>query len=130
MVGIVPHQYQRSIFEIIVRDSIDLVVSDGEAIVSKAKKAIATSDFLSVMSVFCVIRHLAAVKPRVDRTLEGCEPAVRSKYNAMTSNFYAAGSLALERFVEGIRYVHTGPQGDSFAPRPGLISSPVLRWLI
>ena len=65
-----PHQYQRSIFEIIVRDSIDLVVSDGEAIVSKAKKAIATSDFLSVMSVFCVIRHLAAVKPRVDRTLE------------------------------------------------------------
>ena len=45
----------------------------------------------------------AAVKPRVDRTLEGCEPAVRSKYNAMTANFYAAGSLALERFVEGIR---------------------------
>ena len=108
MVGIVPHQYQRSIFEIIVRDSIDLVVSDGEAIVSKAKKAIATSDFLSVMSVFCVIRHLAAVKPRVDRTLEGCEPAVRSKYNAMTSNFYAAGSLALERFVEGIRHADTG----------------------
>ena len=58
MVGIVPHQYQRSIFEIIVRDSIDLVVSDGEAIVSKAKKAVAQSDFLSVMSVFCVIRHL------------------------------------------------------------------------
>ena len=157
-----PHQYQRSIFEIIVRDSIDLVVSDGEAIVSKvqytyhdvctifefflppplvflnlvlilkyttvcllgwtpltpspthtlrtsyvflpkAKKAVAASDFLSVMSVFCVIRHLAAVKSRVDRTLEGCEPAVRSKYNAMTANFYAAGSMALERFVEGIR---------------------------
>jgi exocyst complex protein 7 len=103
MVGIVPHQYQRKIFEIVVRDSIELVLGDGDAIMAKVKKAIASNDFLSIMTVFYVIRHLMNVKPRMDRTMEGCDAAVRSKYNSMIGQFFTTGTMALDRFIDGIR---------------------------
>ena len=118
MVGIVPHQYQRKIFEIVVRDSIELVLSDGEAIMAKVRKAIAVNDYLSIMNVFYVIKYLISLKPRMDRTLEGCDAAVRSKYNAMIQQFNSTGATALEKFIDNIR---GDPTTKDKMPRDGTV---------
>lgn len=39
----------------------------------------------------------------MDRTLEGCDPAVRSKYNSLMNQFFSAGSMALDGFIDGVR---------------------------
>jgi len=55
MIGIVPHQYQRKIFEIITRESVETVVREGaEVIIGRVKKAVASNDFLAGLSVFQV----------------------------------------------------------------------------
>ena len=61
MVGIIPHQYQKKIFEIIARDSVDLVMNEGEQIIHRVKKAVGNNDFLAIMSIFHVIKHLMQV---------------------------------------------------------------------
>ncbi len=103
MVGIIPHQYQRRTLEIIVRDSLDTLVNDGEAITARVRKAVAQNDFLAILTAFHVIRHLMRSKPKMDRTLEGCDATVRSRYNTLVQQFFTAGQMALEGFVEGIR---------------------------
>ena len=103
MVGIIPHQYQRKIFEKIIRDSMDTILADGEGIISRVKKAISNNDFLAIMTVFYVVRHLMTLKPLMDRTLEGCDASIRSKYNSMIHQFFTTGSMALDGFIDGIR---------------------------
>lgn len=103
MVGIVPHQYQKKIFEIIIRDSIDSVVQEGETIINKVKRSCQNNDFLATLSVFYVIKHLMLLKPQMDRTLEGCDASIRSKYNQLLNQFFNAGSMALDSFLDGIR---------------------------
>ncbi len=103
MVGIIPHQYQRKIFEIITRDSLDLVVRDADAILGRVKKSTANNDFLAIISVFQVVKHLQGLKPAMDRTLEGADPGIRAKWNSMIQGFFNTGSNSLESFVEGVR---------------------------
>ena len=96
-------RYQRKIFELIIRDSLDSVLNDGDAILNRVKRAITSHDFLSVLCVFHVVRHLVGLKPLMDRTLEGCDAGVRAKYNGMIQSFFGAGAQALDGFVDGIR---------------------------
>lgn len=119
MVGIIPHQFQRRIFEIVARDSLDTLTADGEAIIARVRKAGGgggggggsgggsggggNSDFLAILTVFHVIRHVMQVKPRMDRTLEGCDAGVRSRYNTLVHQFFVTGQTALDGFVEGVR---------------------------
>ena len=95
--------YQKKMFEMITRESLDAVMKDGEAITSRIKKAVANNDFLSIMAVFQVIRHLNTLQPSVDRTLDGSDATLRSKYKAMVDAFDYAGSMALDGFIDNIR---------------------------
>ena len=90
-------------FEMITRDSLDAVMKDAEAITQRIKKAVATNDFLTIMTVFQVIRHLNTLQPSVDRTLEGSDAILRSKYKSMVDAFDFAGSMALDGFIENVR---------------------------
>eukprot|EP00095_Tigriopus_kingsejongensis_P002408 snap_masked-scaffold934_size79169-processed-gene-0.19 protein:Tk02408 transcript:snap_masked-scaffold934_size79169-processed-gene-0.19-mRNA-1 annotation:"exocyst complex component 7" len=103
MVGIIPHQYQKGVFELIVKESLASVIADGEAIIGRVKAAVGCNDFLAIMSLFFIIRSLMNLKPQMDRTLEGSEPALRSKYNGLINQFFTTGSMALDGFVDGIR---------------------------
>jgi len=103
MVGIIPHAYQKRMFEMITRESLDAVIKDGEAITSRTKKAVANNDFLSIMTVFQVIRHLNSLQPSMDRTLDGSDATLRSKYKSMVDGFDYSGSMALDGFIENIR---------------------------
>jgi len=35
--------------------------------------------------LFQVVRHLVSLRPAMDRTMEGCEPTLRSKYQNMVN---------------------------------------------
>jgi len=103
MVGIIPAMWQRRIFEIITRDSLDMVAREGEAITARVKKSIAMGDFVGVLTLFHLLRHMMALKPLFDKTLEGCDPAVRAKYTGVVEGLQRSGQAALDGFVEGIR---------------------------
>ena len=103
MVGIIPHAYQRKMFEIITRESIDALVKDGDAITQRVKRAAGNNDFLTLMTVFQVVRHLSQLKPAMDRTLEGSDATLRTKYNGMVHSLFTAGSTALDGFIDNIR---------------------------
>ena len=123
MAGIIPHQYQKGIFEKISRESLDLVIRDSDAIISRVKKSSSNNDFLSIISVFqgknnlqknlefyknilifffpLVVKHVHMLKPSMDRTLEASDLGIRGKYNKMTELFYITGSHGLDTFVDG-----------------------------
>lgn len=95
--------FQKPIFEKISRDSLDLVIRDSDSIIGRVKKASSSNDFLSIISIFQVVKHLQTLKPMMDRTLEGADPGIRAKYNNMVQGFFITGANALDAFVESIR---------------------------
>ena len=59
MIGIVPHQYQRKIFEIVTRESVETVVREGlDVIIGRVKKAVSSNDFLAGLSIFQVTHFI------------------------------------------------------------------------
>lgn len=103
MIGIIPVQYKKKIFELICRESLDLAIKEGESITVRVRKSIANYDFEGVMMLFHVLRHMSALKPQFDKTLEGSDPGVRNRYNSLFYGLQTAGTMALEGFIEGIR---------------------------
>ncbi|KAG8235569.1 hypothetical protein J437_LFUL013119 [Ladona fulva] len=88
MAGIIPLAHHHKIFEIITRDALDTVVQDGENIAARAKRCINRHDFAAVLVVFPILKHLLAMKPEFDRTVEGCD---------------INGAKALEDFIESVK---------------------------
>jgi len=116
MVGVIPHQYAKKIFEIVVRDSLDALIADADAIIQRVRRA--NNDFPAILALFHVVRHLTVLKPLMDRTLEGCDPGVRAKYNNMPQHFFSAGSVALDNFVESVR---NDPTAKEKMPKDGTV---------
>jgi exocyst complex protein 7 len=77
---ILPATLQLQVLEATVRDAMDLVAHDGENIAARAKRCIARRDFSAVLVVFPILKHLEELKPDLERTVEGCEYALRSKF--------------------------------------------------
>nr|CAD7596287.1 unnamed protein product [Timema genevievae] len=103
MVGIIPLQHHHQVFEIVIREAMDLVVQDGENIASRAKRCINRHDFAAVLVVFPILKHLLTMKPEFERTVEGCDFYVRSKFASILNTLHGTGSKALEEFVESVR---------------------------
>ena len=77
---ILPTSLQLQVLEATVRDAMDLVAHEGESIATRAKRCIAKRDFSAVLVVFPILKHLEELKPDLERTVEGCEYALRSKF--------------------------------------------------
>lgn len=77
---IIPLLLQPQVLEATVRDAMDLVAHDGESIATRAKRCIARRDYSSVLVVFPILKHLGELKPDLERTVEGCDYALRSKF--------------------------------------------------
>nr|CAD7267392.1 unnamed protein product [Timema shepardi] len=103
MVGVIPLQHHHQVFEIVIREAMDLVVQDGENIASRAKRCINRHDFAAVLVVFPILKHLLTMKPEFERTVEGCDFYVRSKFASILNTLHGTGSKALEEFVESVR---------------------------
>lgn len=77
---ILPTNLQLQVLEATVRDAMDMVAHEGENIATRAKRCIARRDFTAVLVVFPILKHLEELKPDLERTVEGCEYALRSKF--------------------------------------------------
>lgn len=90
---ILPANMQPQVLEMTVRPAMDLVVHDGESIATRAKRCIARREFLAVLVVFPILKHLNELKPDLERTVEGCDFALRSKFASFISTLNATVSL-------------------------------------
>ncbi|XP_008215816.1 exocyst complex component 7 [Nasonia vitripennis] len=100
---ILPASLRLQVLEATVRDAMDLVGQDGENIAARAKRCIARRDFSAVLVVFPILKHLEELKPDLERTVEGCEYALRSKFASVIQTLTDTGAQALECFGENVR---------------------------
>ncbi|CAG5092801.1 Similar to Exo70: Exocyst complex component 7 (Drosophila melanogaster) [Cotesia congregata] len=100
---IIPAPLQPQVLEATVRDAMDLVAHDGESIAARAKRCIIRRDFSAVLVVFPILKHLGDLKPDLERTVEGCDYALRSKFASILNTLNATGAKALEDFAESVR---------------------------
>lgn len=77
---ILPPALHAQVLEATVREAMDLVAHDGESIATRAKRCIARRDFSAVLVVFPILKHLGELRPDLERTVEGCDYALRSKF--------------------------------------------------
>ncbi|XP_046738577.1 exocyst complex component 7 isoform X2 [Diprion similis] len=91
------------VLEATVRDAMDLVAHDGESIAARAKRCIARRDFSAVLVVFPILKHLSELRPDLERTVEGCDYALRSKFASVLNTLNSTGAKALEDFAENVR---------------------------
>ncbi|XP_049801364.1 exocyst complex component 7 isoform X1 [Schistocerca nitens] len=103
MAGIVPLQHQHQVFEIVIREAMDMVVQDGESIAARAKRCISRHDFAAVLVVFPILKHLLTLRPEFERTMEGCDQNVRAKFSSILRMLHTTGAKALENFIESVR---------------------------
>ena len=103
MTCIIPEKNRRTVFDGIVQQSLDCIVSEGEMLATQARKSISKHEFMSVLSIFPVVKHLRSIKPEFDYTLEGCSTPTRSKLASMLSTLGSSGAKALEDFIESIK---------------------------
>ena len=61
LVGIIPGPYRQRIFEMIIRDSMEVVLKDADLICGRVKKGVNNNDFFSIITLFLVIRHLVSL---------------------------------------------------------------------
>ncbi|XP_063971886.1 exocyst complex component 7 [Diachasmimorpha longicaudata] len=94
---------QPQVLEATVRDAMDLVAHDGESIATRAKRCITRRDFSAVLVVFPILKHLGELKPDLERTVEGCDYALRSKFASVLNTLNTTGAKALEDFAESVR---------------------------
>lgn len=90
---ILPASLQAQVLEATVRDAMDLVAHDGDSIATRAKRCISRRDFSAVLVVFPILKHLGELKPDLERTVEGCDYALRSKFASVLDTLNATVRL-------------------------------------
>ncbi|CAB3371705.1 Hypothetical predicted protein [Cloeon dipterum] len=111
MTGIIPLAHHPKVFEVIMQESMDMVVQDGENIATRAKRCISRKDFGAVLVVYPILKNLLNMRPEFEKTFEGCDLNVRSKFTTILNTLHATGAKALEEFIENVH-------GDSSSQLP------------
>ena len=104
LVGIIPAKWQKRILEMITRDSMELVVKEGEMIIARVRKSITGCDFTACLTQFHILRQLSVLRPSFDKTLEHCDTSIKTKYNTLINEFQNSGTLAVDGFMDAIRF--------------------------
>ncbi|XP_062575861.1 exocyst complex component 7-like [Saccostrea cucullata] len=126
MSGIIADKHHRQVFDNIIQEGLDAVVKNGELLARNAKKSIEKHDFINVLSVFPVVKHLRSIKPEFDLTLEGCATPTRAKLTSLLSTLGSTGAKALEEFAVSIK---TDPEKASM-PKDGTVHELTNRTII
>lgn len=108
---------QAQVLEATVRDAMDLVAHDGESIATRAKRCIVRRDFSAVLVIFPILKHLGELKPDLERTVQGCDFALRSKFTSVLDTLNVTGAKALEDFAESVRN-----ESNSVLPKDGTVA--------
>lgn len=62
-------------------------------IASRAKRCISRHDFAAVLVVFPILKHLLTMRPEFERTVEGCDYNVRSKFASILNTLHGTVSI-------------------------------------
>jgi exocyst complex protein 7 len=62
-------------------------------IASRAKRCINRHDFAAVLVVFPILKHLLTMRPEFERTVEGCDFNVRSKFASILNTLHGTVSI-------------------------------------
>lgn len=114
---ILPPSLQLQVLEATVRSAMDLVAHDGESIATRAKRCFARRDFSAVLVVFPILKHLEELKPDLERAVEGCDYALRSKFAYVLNALYGTAATALEDFAESVRN-----ESNAILPKDGTVA--------
>ncbi|XP_026675245.1 exocyst complex component 7 [Ceratina calcarata] len=114
---ILPNGLQAQVLEATVREAMDLVAHDGESIATRAKRCIVRRDYSAVLVIFPILKHLGELKPDLERTVEGCDYALRSKFTSVLNTLNITGAKALEDFAESVRN-----ESNSILPKDGTVA--------
>nr|XP_022317567.1 exocyst complex component 7-like isoform X1 [Crassostrea virginica] len=126
MSGIIADKHHRNVFDNIIQEGLDAVIKNGELLAGNAKKSIAKHDFINVLSVFPVLKHLRSIKPEFDFTLEGCATPTRAKLTSLLSTLGSTAAKALEEFAVSIK---SDPEKASM-PKDGTVHELTNRTII
>ncbi|XP_025081121.1 exocyst complex component 7-like [Pomacea canaliculata] len=118
MKGIVPQKNKRNVFDTVIQQALDTVVSEGEMIATATRKSMQRHEYSAVLSIFPIVRHLRSIKPEFDLILEGCQAPTRLKLASLLSTLDSTGAKALEEFTDSIR---NDPDKASNMPKDGTV---------
>ncbi|CAG9858150.1 unnamed protein product [Phyllotreta striolata] len=103
MKDIITSAHQPRVFELIVREAMDIIVQDGENIVARAKKCIQRHDFATALVIFPIFKQLRNLKPEFEKTVADYDLNVKQKFEQILQMLHSTGAKALEDFVDSIR---------------------------
>ncbi|PRD27639.1 UNVERIFIED_CONTAM: Exoc7 [Trichonephila clavipes] len=103
MLGVIPNKNKKVVFERVVTQAMENLVSEGELIVSKVKKSVSRHEFSAALNLFPILRHLMAIKADFEKLFQGCSSTLYDKLRGFVITVQATISKTLEEFIESIK---------------------------
>lgn len=100
---IITPEEQVAVFDRVVQQALDNVISEGEGLAARVKKCAARHDFATALSLFPVLRHLNVIKPEFDGIFQKGTSELRSRLQGLTKTLQQTINKALEDFVDCIK---------------------------
>jgi len=70
-----------------------------QSIAARAKRCIHRKEFANLFVMFPILKHLAAMKSEFERTMEGCDPAIRGQYSVILNTLHSTVSNPPSEFL-------------------------------
>jgi exocyst complex component 7 len=70
-----------------------------QSIATRAKRCIHRKEFANLFVMFPILKHLAAMKSEFERTMEGCDPAIRGQYSIILNTLHSTVSYLHPHYV-------------------------------
>ncbi|XP_050700578.1 exocyst complex component 7-like isoform X1 [Eriocheir sinensis] len=113
---LVPDDRVTRTFEMILKDPMDQLVTEGEGLAAQARRSVSRGDYQAVLSVLAMLRHVTNVQPEYDRLLTNCQTSIRSKFAAIINMLQDTCVKALEGFVDSVK-----SDGERALPKDGTV---------
>lgn len=103
MQGIIPRAQQKTVFERVVNQAMENLITEGESLVSRVKRCVSRHEFSTALNLFPILRHLMSVKTEFENLFQGCSAGLHSKLQGLIITLQATISKTLEEFIESIK---------------------------
>lgn len=100
---LVPEDRVTRTFEMILKDPMDQLVTEGEGLATQARRSVSRGDYQAMLSVLAMLRHVTNIQPEYDRLLTNCQTSIRAKFAAIIHMLQETCVKALEGFVDSVK---------------------------
>ncbi|XP_063865546.1 exocyst complex component 7-like isoform X2 [Scylla paramamosain] len=113
---LVPEDRVTRTFEMILKDPMDQLVTEGEGLATQARRSVSRGDYQAMLSVLAMLRHVTNIQPEYDRLLTNCQTSIRAKFAAIIHMLQETCVKALEGFVDSVK-----SDGERGLPKDGTV---------